>query len=211
MTNSDKIKLTKGCLIVFEGIDGTGKSTQLMMLAEALSQKCYDVVQTREPTNSVFGKKIRELYSNRGSVSREEELDLFLKDRKDHVDNLLGPSLASNKIVLCDRYYLSTIAYQGAVGMDLKDIKMKNNFAPDPDLALLFQLPPEISIKRITQDRGDSLNEFEQEDSLRKVENIFNSLAYPFIRHIDADRSIDAVHQTVISIVEEYLKDYKEN
>jgi dTMP kinase len=113
--------------------------------------------------------------------------------------------LAKKKIVLCDRYYLSTIAYQGAAGVSIQMIIDKNAFAPEPDIALLFQLPPQISIQRITQKRGDNLNDFEQEESLRNVEKIFNSLTCPFIKTIDADRSIEVVHRNVLDLAEEYL------
>ena len=179
--------LKKGCLIVFEGIDGTGKSTQIKLLADALIHEGFDVVTTREPTNSHYGKKIRELYSERDSVSREEELELFLLDRQEHVDHFITPHLQKKRIILCDRYYLSTIAYQGALGMDILEIKEKNSFAPDPDIAFILEIDPLTSIERITQNRGDELNDFEQEESLRRVDAIFSSLNYTFIRRIDAN------------------------
>ena len=207
MVAQDKKILSRGLLIVFEGIDGTGKSTQLKLLANYLDQRGYSVVITKEPTDGVYGKRIRELYINRAEVSREEELDLFIRDRKDHVENLIQPSLADKKIVLCDRYYLSTIAYQGAAGVDIEYIAKKNAFAPQPDLALLFQSSRHVSIERITQSRGDSLNDFEQEDALTKVEQIFNSLDYPYIKYINADLSIEAVHNSVLKMVYTHLDD----
>jgi dTMP kinase len=206
MAIEEKFTLKKGCLIVFEGIDGTGKSTQLQLLEKHLTINFgLNVVSTREPTEGVYGHQIRALYNNREGVTLEEELDLFIKDRQDHVLNLIEPALLAKKVVLCDRYYLSTIAYQGAAGADIQSIAMKNNFAPEPDLALLFQLSPEISVKRITQKRGDSLNDFEQQESLGKVAVIFDNMSFPYIRRIDSQQTIKKVHQDVIGAVEPYL------
>lgn len=191
--------LSKGLLIIFEGIDGTGKSTQLQLLADYLTSAGYSTLTTREPTNGTFGQQIRQLYINRDGVSKEQELQLFIEDRKEHVTKLIEPSLQEGKIVLCDRYYLSTAAYQGAVGFDpLKILKM-NDFAPTPDIAFLFQLSPDLSIERITSGRGDTLNDFEQKESLEKVRTIFNSLKLPYIKNIDASLSIDSVHQQIVN------------
>ncbi len=192
---------TKGWLIVFEGIDGTGKSTQIEMLADKLRAEGYEVVATREPTNSVYGRKIRSLYMNRENVSKEEELQLFIDDRKEHVAALLAPSLAEGKIILCDRYYLSTAAYQGANGFDPVDILERNRFAPTPDLALLFDLALDESIRRITASRGDTLNDFEQKESLMAVKKIFDQMEFDYIKKIDASLSINEVHQLVSAAV----------
>lgn len=190
-----------GLLIVFEGIDGTGKSTQLSLLANFLRRKGLPVIETREPTNGLYGKKIRALYTDRTAVSREEELELFLADRREHVDTLINPALRSGKIVLCDRYYLSTVAYQGAVGFSPAEILKKNSFAPEPDLALLFCAPPQATIARITGKRGDTLNDFEQEASLLRVAELFNSLQLPCIHRIDATPSIEAIHASVVNAI----------
>ncbi|MBN4071718.1 dTMP kinase, partial [Desulfotalea psychrophila] len=177
-----------GLLIVFEGTDGTGKSTQTKLLATDLEERGFAVVSTFEPSNGIYGKQIRALFTNRETISREEELDLFLADRKDHVDNLIAPSLKSGKVVLCDRYYLSTIAYQGAAGIDPAHILARNDFAPVPDLALLFYAPLTTGIQRITEGRGEPLNDFEKEDYLEKVASQFEQLQLPCIKRIDATR-----------------------
>ena len=197
MTSRD----TKGFLIVFEGTDGTGKSTQLDLLATALQDRGLDVVSTCEPTDGKYGKQIRELYTNRGQSSLEEELDLFLADRKEHVDSLLNPSIKEGKIVLCDRYYLSTIAYQGAAGLDPAMILARNAFAPVPDLALLFHAPIQTGVQRITEGRGDTLNDFEKEDYLLKVAKHFANLDLPCISRIDASGTIEDIHQSVLNKV----------
>ncbi len=211
MDKKEHIALKKGILIVFEGIDGTGKSTQLNLLADSLKHQGFPVVVTREPTNGTYGKKIRKLYDNREDVTCKEELELFLQDREEHVQLLLKPSLSENKVILCDRYYLSTIAYQGAAGFDINEIAGKNSFAPKPDMALLFQMSPQISKERIINKRGDTLNDFEQEENLKKVAQIFDALNYSYIRRIDATHSIESIHHEVLTLVENHLKAYIES
>ena len=192
----------KGLLIVFEGTDGTGKSTQLQLLAETLRKRGFPVLTTREPTDGRYGRKIRELYSDRGSVSREEELELFLADRKEHVDRVLNKALAEGTVVLCDRYFLSTVAYQGAAGLDPADILSRNSFAPVPDLALLFTVPVETGVQRITEGRGEQLNDFEKEAYLEKVADQFQQLDLPYIRRIDASESIESIHHKVLQLIQ---------
>lgn len=195
-----------GFLIVFEGTDGTGKSTQLQLLAKALQDNGLAVITTREPTDGKFGQQIRALYTNRDKLSLEEELELFLADRKEHVDSLLTPALKEGKIILCDRYYLSTIAYQGAAGLDPAKILIRNDFAPVPDLALLFHVPIETGVQRITIGRGETLNDFEKEEYLYKVAAQFEQLDLPCIKRIDAARSIETIHQDVLSHVKLLLE-----
>ncbi len=195
-----------GLLIVFEGIDGTGKSTQIRLLAEYLTQLDFPVVTTREPTDGPLGKQIRELYSRRDQVSREKELELFINDRRWHVDQLINPALAENKIVLCDRYYYSTAAYQGAAGCNPEDIFRKNSFAPRPDLVLLLVVPPKIGIHRIQKIRGESLNDFEQEEQLEKVASFFDGFADDCIRRIDGTEGIDDVQAEIRREVDTLLR-----
>ena len=219
--------MNKGLLIVFEGIDGTGKSTQMSLLAKALQKKGLPVIETREPTMGQYGRRIRELYTNRRQVSPEQELELFIADRREHVEDLLLPALREGKIVLCDRYYLSTAAYQGTIdavvghsstcpgarisqsgldaGFSPTEIIEKNSFAPVPDLALLFCVPPQVGIQRITASRGDTPNDFERESALQKVTAIFDSLNLPYIHRIDATGSIESVHQLVLRAVSSLL------
>lgn len=205
--------MKKGLLIVFEGIDGTGKSSQMSLLARILREKGLPVIETREPTMGRYGRRIRELYNNRNQVSRKEELELFLADRREHVENLLLPALDEGKIVLCDRYFLSTAAYQGSndgaagrsacpeAGFSPAEIIAQNSFAPTPDLALLFCVSPQVGIERITASRGDTPNDFEHETALQKVAAVFDSLNLPYIHRIDASGSIESVHQSVMLAV----------
>lgn len=202
--NSDQNR--RGLLIVFEGIDGTGKTTQIKLLAEKLFKKGYDVVATREPTDGQYGKKIRELYANRQACSPEEELRLFLEDRREHVRELIAPALAAGKIVLTDRYYFSTAAYQGAAGHDSAEIIRENEkFAPEPDLVLYLDVPVAVGIDRIKNGRQESLNDFEKEESLKKVAALFNELDRDYIKKVDATQRVEAVHECVMLNVKELL------
>ena len=114
--------MNAGRLIAFEGLDGSGKSTQLARLAEHLTESIGsggpDIVVTKEPTEGPVGKKIRAMAQSGERVPPERELAWFMEDRREHVDTLLEPALAASAIVLCDRYSLSTVAYQGARGLD---------------------------------------------------------------------------------------------
>jgi dTMP kinase len=196
----------QGIFIVFEGIDGTGKSTQIQLLAGKLRGMGHEVVVTREPTDGPFGKKIRELFSGREKISRQEELDLFMADRRQHVAEVIIPGLAANKIVLSDRYYLSTAAYQGAAGFDpLEIINLNEVFAPIPDLALLLTISAALGIERIQSLRGETLNAFEQEFELRQVAQVFATLDYPYIRRIDGSKSIIEVEDAVWQEVQQLL------
>jgi dTMP kinase len=195
----------KGLLIVFEGIDGTGKSTQLTMLADYLWQRGYPVVTTREPTDGPYGQKIREIYTNRENYSIDQELELFLKDRQQHVDELITPALDRGEIVLCDRYFLSTVAYQGARGCAVEQLLERNDFAPDPDIVLLLEVPVETSLQRITAGRGEAPNDFEQKENLSRVAEIFASIDRPYIKKIDATKTTGEVHSQVALCIDPLL------
>ncbi len=196
-----------GRLIAFEGIDGTGKSTQVRLLAEELSHRGHRVVMTREPTDGPFGQQIRRLYTDRDSVSRQEELELFVADRRQHVGQLILPALAAGKVVITDRYYYSTAAYQGAAGLDPQEIIRRNEeFAPQPDLVILLDLDPARGVDRIRNSRNQELNAFEQEEALARVAAIFNRLQGAHIQRLDADRSVAQVHAEVLQHVQLLFK-----
>ena len=201
--------MNTGMLIAFEGIDGTGKSSQLKMLAGFLEENGHQVVTTFEPTNSSYGLRIRELYKNRSSCTPDEELALFLEDRRLHVRELIEPERAAGKIVLTDRYYYSTAAYQGTatgeVGSDVKHIFALNSFAPQPELVILLTMEPELSIERIRQGRGEELNDFEQFEQLRQVAERFALFDDPCICRIDASRDMKQVQDAIRAVVEEKI------
>lgn len=189
--------MNRGLLIAFEGIDGTGKTTQLPLLAEFFRCKGREVVETREPTDGPYGQQIRALYRNRNQVSLEQELELFLQDRHQHVRECIQPALAQGKIVLTDRYYFSTAAYQGAAGGDPAAILASHAFAPPPDLVLLLTQTIADSVTRIRDQRGEALNDFEQHDQLEKVAALFASFDHDCIVRIHAARPIAEVHASI--------------
>ncbi len=192
----------RGRFIVFEGVDGTGKSTQLPLLADYLRSRGIEVVETREPTNGIHGREIRKMYGSRGEYSFEEELNLFVRDRKEHVAMVIAPALAAGKTVLCDRYYFSTAAYQGVAGGDPEQIFSANSFAPEPDIVLLLKLKPEESIRRIRELRAEQLNDFEQLEQLAKVAAIYESFTHECITRIDAAASVVQVRDDIRRAVE---------
>jgi len=174
-----------GFLVVLEGIDGAGKSTQARTLGERLTARGQRVVLSREPTMGQWGKLLRES-AQTGRLSIEEEVELFLKDRREHVNELILPRLREGCVVIVDRYYFSTAAYQGARGMDPQELIRRNEeFAPEPDLLVLFDLPVEDGLSRVRA-RGDQADHFEQVEALRRVREIFLSINKPYLVKVDA-------------------------
>lgn len=194
-----------GRFIVFEGIDGCGKSTQLKHLGDSLRLQGYEVVETREPTDGLYGQRIRALYRNRSAATPQEELELFIQDRREHIEQVIRPSLDEGKIVLCDRYFFSTAAYQGAAGCDPEEIIALHRFAPVPDLAIIFEIEPRESIRRITETRGEQPNDFEQIESLEKVDSIFSQMDLPYMVRIDGSAPEHEVHRHVLELVNRLL------
>ena len=192
--------MTPGKFIVFEGIDGMGKSSQLALLADALRQRGLPVAVTREPSDGPHSLVIREMFKARDRFRPEDELAAFIADRRWHVENFLRPHLAAGTHVLCDRYFLSTIAYQGSKGIDAQKIIDAHDFAPEPDLALLLSGEPAMGIARIRQ-RGDMPNDFERLAYLREVRRIFDTLSFPYIRRIDTSQPMDVVHAAIVQTV----------
>ena len=194
-----------GLLIAFEGIDGTGKSTQLPLLAAYLRGQGYTVVETREPTDGPYGQQIRALYRNRRQVTPGQELELFLLDRRQHVAECIRPALEQGAIVLTDRYYFSTAAYQGAAGCDPAQVFARHDFAPEPELVLLLTLPVEESVLRIRTLRGESPNDFEQQEQLEKVASLFASFPHSCIVRIHAARPVAEVQSSISAAVQQLL------
>jgi dTMP kinase len=189
--------MSPGILIVIEGIDGTGKSTQSLSLAAWLTSQGRQVVLSREPTAGPWGKKLRESAAS-GRLSPQDELEYFLKDRRQHVEELITPSLAAGKVVILDRYYFSTMAYQGARGFDPAEIRRHNEtFAPVPNLLLIMDLDLDTALERIGA-RGDIANEFEQRENLERCREIFLALqAEHFVQVIDSHGTLDQVAQRI--------------
>lgn len=204
------MKLKKGFLVVFEGIDGSGKTTQTKLLFGCLKKRGFDVVLSKEPTDSKYGKKIQKLaQGERASVKPMDEYRLFINDRRIHVKNLIKPALKQKKIVILDRYYLSTIAYQGALGLDPGKIKAENeSFAPIPDIVFLFNIPPRVGLRRIQKGRNEKPNLFEQEEYLTRVNQVFGSLKDNYIIPVDGIEKIEDIHNTVMNVIEDIVDHY---
>lgn len=189
--------LPRGVLLAFEGIDGSGKSTQARLFAEWAQARGLDVVRSREPTDGPWGRKIREARFT-ARMSPEDELQAFLNDRKEHVETLIRPSLARGAVVIVDRYYYSTVAYQGVRGLDPAELLTRNRaFAPKPDLVLLVDVEPKQALERI-ESRGLGTDLFETLEALAAVRRVFLSLTEPHVAVIDGAREPAVVFGEVL-------------
>jgi dTMP kinase len=193
---------SQGLFIVLEGIDGTGKSTHAKRLGSYYSSLGQEVVLSREPTDGPWGRKLRESAST-SRLDPEEELEFFLRDRREHVEQVILPSLEQGKVVILDRYYFSTMAYQGARGFDPAEIRRRNEaFAPVPDWLFILDVEVEIALQRIGS-RGDVANHFERRESLERCREIFLSLRdESFVRVIPASGDMDEIAHRIIDCLE---------
>ena len=199
------MKLRKGILVVLEGIDGSGKTTQARSLLRRLRSRGWESVFFREPTRGKWGREIKRKAARDGSLTPEEELDLFIKDRRENVEKNLKPALKMGKIVILDRYYFSTIAYQGAKGIDPRRIRRLNEaFAARPDLVIVLDVDAGAGLARIAgRKTRDEL--FEREDYLARVRKIFRGLEGRNILHLDGRGGRRAVGRTIWEHVEKLL------
>ena len=163
------------------------------------------MILSREPTDGPFGRRLRESATT-GRLSAEKELELFHQDRREHVETLIHPALQGGEIVILDRYYFSTMAYQGVRGFDPAEIRRVNEeFAPRPDLLLLLDLSLDTALERIGVRDGQG-NEFERRESLQLCSEIFHSVQDDFLRVIDADQSIEQIHEAIMTTVDPLLQ-----
>jgi len=181
-----------GFLVAIEGIDGSGKTTQAELLARFCEENRLSNVVSKEPTKGKYGEMIRDS-ARKGRMSVEEEIDILDRDRREHVETVIKPALDKEKIVILDRYYFSTAAYQGAHGADADRIlEINEGFAPVPDLLIVLDVAPEIGLQRI-RDRGDEPNQFENVESLTRAREIFKHIERPYKVTIDARSEIQLV------------------
>jgi dTMP kinase len=196
---------TKGLLIVLEGIDGSGKTTQARALLRRLRRRGYRAVFFREPTRGRWGREIKRLAARAGSATPEEQLALFVKDRRENVAKNLKPAKAAGKVVVLDRYYFSTIAYQGAKGLDTGRIRRINEaFAVRPDLVVILDVDAAAGLGRIAgRKTRDEL--FEREHYLVRVARIFRGFSGPRFVHIDGRGDKRAIGRAIWSRLEPLL------
>ena len=199
----EEVRLPRGVLVAFEGIDGAGKTTQARLLADRLQVAGLRVVTTKEPTNGPHGMRLRASAAS-GRLPAEEELDLFLADRRQHVETVIGPGLAAGAVVIVDRYYFSTAAYQGARGFNPDAIIAVNEtFAPVPDLLVLLDIPVDEAVRRIKSRENGNGNLFEDRTSLEGCAAIFSRLDRPYLLRADGTASRDAIHERVVRRMDE--------
>lgn len=200
--------MNRGTLIALEGIDGSGKSTQARLLANWLGRRGCHVCSLREPTHGPHGMRLRQLMAaDRQSVTPQQEFQLFLDDRREDVEKNIQPALDRGEVVIMDRYYLSSIAYQGALGLDPAEIRRANeDFAPKPDLIIIFALPVAEALRRIRASRPGGENLFEREEYLERVLANFNALQDPTIRAVDASLGVEALHHAIVAHVAAVVK-----
>lgn len=194
----------KGKFIVFEGLDGSGQTTEAKLLADYLSKLGKKVVLTKEPTlDSEAGKKIKKVLDGEITMTPKELQELFVEDRREHVKNLITPALNEEKFVISDRYFFSTIAY-GAMNLDKEWLIEINKDFPLPDATFLLQVRPEICLERI-KSRGQGFKFFEKLEKLKKVWETYKILPQKFanIYLIDGEKSIPEVHEDIIKKLKE--------
>lgn len=195
--------------ITFEGIDGAGKTTQINLLKDFLEKKGRTVLSIREPGGLSFSEKIRDiLLDTKTNINEITELFLFESARSELTEKIIIPALKNNTIVICDRFFDSTTAYQGfGRGLNIEEILLINRFATQkltPDLTFYLNIPIKISLNRNINKVKDRM-ESNSEEFIKNVKNGFDTLAkmYPDrIKNITADKEINIVHKEIISHIE---------
>jgi len=206
----------KGKFLVIEGIDGSGKGTLIGALRVHLVNEGTppeDILTTAEPTTGVHGQRIRKLLRMKGDPHSNSKtlLNLYLADRKEHLENEILPALGQGKIVLCDRYKYSTIVYQSAQGLSKRELIDAHVGMPVPNLVIVLDLPVEEALKRISSDESRAENDiFEQKEFLGRVREGFLALGKDLpkekITVIDATGPREKVFEKVLNAAKKVLK-----
>jgi dTMP kinase len=194
----------KGVFICIEGLDASGKTTHAHRLVRNLRRKGFDAFYTTEPSRGEIGRFIRTyILQRKRRVPSVVEALLFAVDRVDHVEKEIKPMLEKGKIVVSDRYVYSTLAYQGAAGLDIKWIEEINRLALSPDLAIYIDVPPEVVVKRIRRKKSV----MERLGTQRRVREVYmkfveNGKLVP----VDGNRRKDEVAKDILTVVLNFLK-----
>jgi dTMP kinase len=197
----------QGIFICIEGLDGSGKTTHAHRLVRNLQKRGIDAVYTTEPSRGELGIFIREtILEGKKRVPRVVEALLFAVDRVEHFENDVKPALKEGKVVVSDRCVYSSLAYQGAAGLDLEWIEEINRFALPPDLALYIDVPPEVVVKRIRRKKSV----MERLETQRRVQKVYmkfveNGKLMP----LNGDRKKGEVEQNILNVILEFLENKK--
>lgn len=197
----------KGKFIVFEGLDGSGQSTQAGLLKDFLLEKGYEVILTKEPTiDSEAGRKIRKVLDKKLDISSKKLQELFAQDRKEHLENTIIPALKQGRIVISDRYFFSSFSYGAANGLDLEWLIEINNLFLLPNIIFLLEVKPETCIGRI-EGRGLEKTLFEKKEKLEKTWETYKILPGRFenVYLINGERPIDEVFKETKKILSNKL------
>lgn len=195
-----------GTLVVVEGIDGGGKSTLIQGLTDLLAGEGYSVIRTREPTDGPHGRALRRAAAEGRRFEPEEELRLFVEDRKQHVEEVVLPALRRGDVVLQDRSFYSTAAYQGARGLDRAAIiRESRKYAPEPDVLLVIDLPVELGLERADR-RGSGRDAFEDVEALKGIRDFFLSLEHAV--RLDGSAAPAQVLSAASEAVRHHLRKY---
>jgi dTMP kinase len=190
--------------IVFEGIDGSGKTTQAKMLADRLAEGGVPVLLTSEPSDSPAGLAIKSMKTR---LATEEEARLFTEDRRHHVEHVIKPALKEGRTLVCDRYIYSSAAYQGARGIDTETIIATNSeFAPAADITFLLEIPVEVALSRIAGKRSEGFSPFELKEDLMAVDAIYRKLTDSLVYRVDGAHPVGHVHEKILEILIQILE-----
>jgi len=194
----------RGAFICIEGLDASGKTTHTHYLVDDLRRRGFKAMYTTEPSPGKIGEFIRAYVLHRKRrVSSVVEALLFAGDRVDHIERLVKPALQKGKIVVCDRYLYSSLAYQGAAGLNLDWIRQINRNALTPDLAIYLDVPPEIVLKRMRRKKSV----MERLQIQRRVEEIYLRLVEDgLLVRVDGNRAKDEVSKSILAVALDFLK-----
>jgi dTMP kinase len=200
----------RGAFIVFEGIDGSGKSTHIKLLCGELREQGYDVLETSEPSRGRIGRFIRDYVEHRGRrLPAEVESLLFAADRFEHQKKTIEPALEQGQIVVSDRYVHSSLAYQGAEGVSIEWVREVNCFALNPDLCILLDVGPETGLGRMRRRRRTV---FEVYTFQQRVRNLYlQFVEQGEMVKIAAERPIEEVQREISALVHEILGNRQPN
>jgi len=194
----------QGIFICIEGLDASGKTTHAHRLVRSLLERGYEALYTTEPSSGQIGKFVRtHILQRQKRIPTIVEALLFAVDRVDHVERTIRPAIKEGKIVVSDRYLYSSLAYQGAMGLNLDWIEEINKFAVSPDLAIYIDIPPEVVIKRLKRKKSV----MENLQTQRKVREVYLKLVKGRrLMLIDGNRAKHEVAKDVLSTALDFLK-----